>query len=302
GASLMIRTMRQLADVDPGCDPESVLAIPLELQVPFISPEWPQTLSFFDRLTERIEALPGVVAVTTAYQDPSDAGWGSSFTIEGEPVPEEGREPEAGWRPVGLDYFQAMGIPMLRGRSFRTTDDAEAAGAVVVNQAFLDLYLPNEPEPLGRLINKNSWWIEEVQQLRIIGVAGNVKFSGRHLSDQPALYYSHRQFPVPQMKVLVRTATDPLAMADTVRQTIWALDPDLPCSWRPDLGSDDGQGRGEAQRRAATPLAAVARRSDPWRHPAIRCSPDRARAARSRMADHPPSSPQRADAGGSDPP
>ncbi|MEM7356373.1 MAG: ABC transporter permease, partial [Acidobacteriota bacterium] len=47
GASLMIRTMRQLADVDPGCDPESVLAIPLELQVPFISPEWPQTLSFF---------------------------------------------------------------------------------------------------------------------------------------------------------------------------------------------------------------------------------------------------------------
>ncbi|MEM7356258.1 MAG: FtsX-like permease family protein, partial [Acidobacteriota bacterium] len=115
-----------------------------------------------------------------------------------------------------------------RGRSFRTTDDAEAAGAVVVNQAFLDLYLPNEPEPLGRVINKNSWWIEEVQQLRIIGVAGNVKFSGRHLSDQPALYYSHRQFPVPQMKVLVRTATDPLAMADTVRQTIWALDPDLP--------------------------------------------------------------------------
>jgi len=228
GAGLMIRTMQTLADVDPGCDPDRVLVMPLQLQTPFISEEWPQTLGFFDRLKEQISALPGVVATTVAYQDPSDPGWGSSFTIEGEPVPEPGREPEVAWRPVDTDYFQAMGIPLLRGRAFLRSDDSEGAGAVIVNQAFLDQHLPHETEPIGRLINKGSWWIESLEQLRIVGVVGDVKFSGRHLTAQPALYLPHRQFPVPQMKVLVRTAGDPLVMAQALRQEVWALDPSLP--------------------------------------------------------------------------
>ena len=228
GAGLMIRTMQRLADVDPGCDPDRVLVMPLQLQTQFISEDWPQTLGFFDRLKERIAALPGVVSTAIAYQDPSDPGWGSSFTIEGEPIPEPGREPEVAWRPVDADYFQAMGIPLLRGRTFLRSDDAEGAGAVIVNQAFLDQHLPNEPEPLGRLINKGSWWIEDIQQLRITGVVGDVKFSGRHLTAQPALYLPHRQFPVPQMKVLVRTAGEPLAMAQALRQEVWELDPSLP--------------------------------------------------------------------------
>ena len=228
GAGLMIQTLQQLADVDPGCDPDRVLVMPLELQTPFISEEWPQTLGFFDRLTEELAALPGVVTATVAYQDPSDPGWSSSFTVEGEPVPEEGREPEVAWRPVGADYFQAMDIPLLQGRSFLRSDDAEGAGAVIVNQAFLDRYLSDEPEPVGRVINKNSWWIREIRQLRIVGVVGDVKFSGRHLGAEPALYLHHRQFPVPEMKVLVRTAAEPLRRVEAVRQAVWALDPDLP--------------------------------------------------------------------------
>ncbi len=228
GAGLMIQTMQRLADVEPGFEPERVLVMPLELPTPFVSEEWPRTLEFADRLTERLSALPGVVAATITYQDPADPGWTSSFTIVGEPELEPGRRPEVGWRPVGTGYFQAMGIPLLRGRSFQSGDDAEGAGVVIVNQAFLDQHLPDEPEPLGRVINKNSWWIKDIQQLRIVGVAGDVKFSGRHLSAQPALYLSHRQFPVPEIKVLVRTAGEPLALATAVRQAVWALDPDLP--------------------------------------------------------------------------
>ncbi len=229
GAGLMIQTMLRLADVDPGFDqPERVLAVPLELQTPFVSDEWPRTLDFYDRLTERLRTLPGVTAATVAYQGPADPGWTSSFTVAGEPEPEPGRRPEAVWRPVGVGYFDAMGIPLLRGRGFRQGDDAEGAGAVIVNQAFLDQYLPDEPEPLGRVVNKNSWWIDEIEQLRIVGVAGNVKFSGRHLDTEPALYLPHRQFPVPEMKVLVRTAGEPLSLAQTVRRTIWDLDPELP--------------------------------------------------------------------------
>ncbi len=228
GAGLMIQTMQRLADVDPGCDPERVLVVPLEMQTPFVSEDWPQTLNFADRLIQRISALPGVVAATYAYQDPSDPGWSSSFTIEGEPEPEPGYRPEVGWRPVGTDYFEAMGIPLLRGRSFLESDDAAGAGAVIVNQAFLDQHLPEEPEPIGRIINKNSWWVRDIQQLRIVGVVGNVKFSGRHLGDAPTFYFPHRQFPVPQFKVLVRTAGEPLAMAESVRRAVWAIDPDLP--------------------------------------------------------------------------
>ncbi len=228
GAGLMIRSMLRLSDVDPGFDPDRTLVMPLQLETPFISEDWPQTLELFNRLSERLTALPGVVGVTAGYQDPADPGWGSSFTIEGEPVPEPGHEPEAAWRPVGLDYFETLGIPLLRGRQFETTDSAENAGVVIVNQAFLDQHLPAEPEPVGRTINKSSWWVSEIQQLRIIGVVGDVKFSGRHLSAEPALYFAHRQFPVPQMKLLVRTAGEPLAMADAVRQAVWDLEPDLP--------------------------------------------------------------------------
>ena len=228
GAGLMIQTLQRLADVNPGCDPERVLVMPLEMQTPFVSEDWPRTLEFADRLIERISALPGVVAATHAYQDPSDPGWSSSFTIEGEPEPEPGYRPEVGWRPVGIDYFKAMGIPLLRGRSFLESDDAESAGAVIVNQAFLDQHLPDEPEPIGRVINKNSWWVRDIQQLRIVGVVGDVKFSGRHLSAAPTFYFPHRQFPVPEFRVLVRTAGEPLAMAESVRRAVWAIDPDLP--------------------------------------------------------------------------
>ena len=228
GAGLMIQTMQRLADVDPGFDPERVLSMPLELQTPFISEDWPRTLEFVDRLTERIAALPGFVAATSAYQDPTDPGWTSSFTIEGEPEPDPGRAPEAGWRPVGVGYFQAMGIPLLRGRAFLESDEANGAGAVIVNQAFVDQHLPHEPEPLGRVINKRSWWIEDIQQLTIVGVVGDVKFSGRHLGAVPALYLPHRQFPVPELKLLARSTGEPLALAESLREAVWALDPDLP--------------------------------------------------------------------------
>ncbi|MEM7586539.1 MAG: ABC transporter permease [Acidobacteriota bacterium] len=228
GAGLMIRTMLRLSDVDPGFEAEHVLVVPMQFDVPFISEDWPQTLERYDALRERLAALPGVRGVAVAYQDPADPGWGSSFTIEGEPVPEEGHNPEAGFRPVGVDYFRTMGIPMLQGRAFETTDDANNAGAVVVNQAFIDRHLPDEPQPIGRIVNKGSWWLPELDQLRIVGVAGNVKYSGRHLSARPALYLPHRQFPVPEMKVLVRTAGEPLTIADSVRRAIWALEPELP--------------------------------------------------------------------------
>ncbi len=233
GAGLMIRTMQRLADVDPGFVADHTVVMPLQLQTPFVSKEWPQTVEFFDRLNERIAALPGVAGVAVAYQDPSDPGWESSFTIEGEPEPEEGQRPEVGWRPVGLNYFRTLGIPLLQGRTFEPSDDSENAGVVIVNQAFLARHLPDEPEPVGRLINKGSWWLPEIQQLRIIGVVGDVKFSGRDLSAQPAFYFSHRQFPVPQMKVVVRTAgeptaREPLAIADALRQAVWEIDPELP--------------------------------------------------------------------------
>ena len=78
------------------------------------------------------------------------------------------------------------------------------------------------------MVNKNSWWIDDIEQLRIVGIVGDVKFSGRHLAAQPALYLPHRQFPVPEIKVLVRTAGEPLALAAPVRQAVWALDPGLP--------------------------------------------------------------------------
>ncbi|MEM8933147.1 MAG: ABC transporter permease, partial [Acidobacteriota bacterium] len=116
GAALLAESLRRLYAVDPGFDPRGVLTVDLEVSTPYVSDAWPDTVAFYEALIERVEGLPGVVSAAAAHHHAAEPGWSTSFTIEGEPAPEEGYEPEANFRPVTAGYFDTIGLPLLHGR------------------------------------------------------------------------------------------------------------------------------------------------------------------------------------------
>ena len=227
GAGLLVRTFQKLSEIEPGFDSEGLLAVDLELPKAFVSEDWRQTVDFFARLTESLEGLPGVVSATAAFQHPASLGWTSGFTLEGRPLPQPGSEPEAHFRPIVPGYFETLGTPLLRGRAFAPGDDAEAPGVVIVNESFARLHYPGE-NPVGRQMNRGSWWDRSRSSFEIVGVAADIRFAGLDQPVPPAMYFPHSQQAVPIMTVLIRASVDPLSLADTVRHEIWAFEPHLP--------------------------------------------------------------------------
>ncbi|MCG8462361.1 MAG: ABC transporter permease [Holophagales bacterium] len=229
GAALLVQSLKRLYSVDLGFRAEGVLTADLELSTPYVSDEWPATVAFYEELIERLESAPGVVSAAAAHQHPASPGWGTSFTIAGQPEPEEGLEPEAIFRPVTDRYFETAGIPLLRGRGFDASVRSEPPGQMVVNEAFVSTHLGGGPA-LGQRIVRNSWWIRDIQEYEIIGVVADTRFAGRHRPPQPAMYLPHRQDVPPAMTVVVRAeeGLDPLSLAPTLRAAVAALEPEMP--------------------------------------------------------------------------
>jgi putative ABC transport system permease protein len=237
GAGLLLRSLVEVQRVDMGFVSENVLTVDLALPIEFIAPEWPRSVRFFGELVHRARALPGVRSAAAAMSHPMNIGWSTSFTFEGRPPPEPGEEPEANYRPVTPGYFEAMGIPFIQGRSFTERDDAQAPGVAIINEAFARRFFPDE-DPIGRRLLRAHWWrARDDNAYEIVGVVADVRFGGvdaagfvknRGAWSEAAMYFPHAQQPVPTMKLLVRTASDPLDMVQAVRHEVHALEPDLP--------------------------------------------------------------------------
>ncbi|MEM9290660.1 MAG: ABC transporter permease [Acidobacteriota bacterium] len=265
GAGLLLRSVQALNQTDPGFEPQGLLAVQLERAVPFISPQWPDTVAFFSQLESRLRGEAGVLAVSSAYQGPTDAGWTSGFTVEGLPEPEEGERPEAVFRPVTPGYFDTVGARLVAGRFLRSADDAQAAGAVVVNESFVRAHLEGL-EPLGRKLLRPSWWQPERGDFTIVGVVEDVLFAGVEAGPVPAMYYPHAQQPTPMMSVLLRldpeatgstdgTVLDATAVVAALRRHLAELEPELPMG--PISWATDELSAGSAQRRFLSVLVSA---------------------------------------------
>jgi putative ABC transport system permease protein len=230
GATLLTKSFRRLMEVDPGFRADNVLV--MELVLPQTKyPEWHQISLFHSRLLERIRAMPGVRQAALGYDHPLETNWYDDFLIEGRPEPEPGEVPLAVYRPVGADYFRALGITINRGRPFSERDDPENPGAVVINQSFAAQYFPDE-DPIGKrlIVDGPSYlWGEAMpRSFEIVGIAGDVRFLGLARESEPALYLPARQHPLPDMSVFVRTVRDPLELVEPLRRQVWSLDPEQP--------------------------------------------------------------------------
>jgi putative ABC transport system permease protein len=232
GAGLLFKSFWKIQSVDPGFDESNTLQMMLVL--PFNPyPERQAVVAFYDELAGRLQALPGVTSVAAAYDGPIGATWLDSFTVIGQPPREAGEVQSAWMRIISPPYFRTAGISLLRGRAFDGSERKDAPGVAVVNESFVRAFLSSDTtDPIGQRLEYSTpgrmFPDEAPEEWEIIGVVSDVRFLGPDREPEPAFYIPFSQFPSWEMRLLVRTEGDPLALAAAVKEQVWAVDPNQP--------------------------------------------------------------------------
>jgi putative ABC transport system permease protein len=226
GAALMLRSFEKLYTQDPGFRSDHVLTLQTHLPRPKYD-DFARRTQFYREVTQRVETLPGVAAAGYATNLPLAAsGGGSLVTVENRPV-----DPKhmliANVRVVTPGYFRAIGMKLLNGRFLSQTDGRDAPKSAVVNETMARTYWPGM-DPVERrfkrgLSNSNTpWWT-------VVGVVADMRQGGMDVPVRPEAYFPFEQadFFWPD-SLAVRTAGDPLSIANEVRQQVWQVDKDQP--------------------------------------------------------------------------
>lgn len=217
-ASLMVRSFLRVQAVDPGFRSDSVLAFELP------SLDGDHAVMFFQQLTERLEALPGVRAAGAISYLPLGGGENmGSFTVEGEPPVSRGSEPSAERRWVTPGYFATMGVPVRQGRGVTPRDTADQPRVVVINETMARQFFSTR-DPVGRRVKVLGAWRS------VVGVVSDVKSASLESNVRPQIYLPYAQDPWPPMTVVLHTDGDPLALASAARGELKALDASLPAA------------------------------------------------------------------------
>ncbi len=237
GAGLLLKSYAQLQNVDPGFKVGDALTFRIALPGQAYKDE-SLRVSFFDRLRERLKALPGVQAAAATLGLPlSGTQVNISFEVSNRPPLPPAQQPAMEMRSVTAGYFQAMGIPIILGRGIEASDTAESAPVVVITQSAAKKYFPNE-NPIGQSITM-GWRRPEGKPKaggEIVGVVGDVKTFGLAKAVTPEIYLAYPQLPVGSMDVLVRTSVPPLTLRTSVESVVHELDKDIPVARLRTLG------------------------------------------------------------------
>ena len=226
GAGLLIQSFRRLLSVDLGFDSRDVVAGWILLP-PERYPQPEQQAAFFQRLVKRVQELPGVAAAAVCNSVPlsglNDQG---GFRIEGRADPPPGAEGFRANRPkVSSDYFQVMGIRLLRGRGFTENDKAVSLEVAIISDVAAQKYWPNE-DPLGKRITLNRRDGKPVWR-EIVGIVKGVTHFGLEAERYAEIYVSYRQVPSFVSALVVRTHGNPMAMAGIIKKEVASQDPTL---------------------------------------------------------------------------
>jgi putative ABC transport system permease protein len=224
-AGLLIKSVMRLRDVDPGFKPDHVVT--MNVWLPSAKyPKAPDWNSFFQRMIERIEALPGVEAAAVTSVLPVSSNFDRrTIEVEGQPKG-PGENPDVDNYMITPDYLRAMSIPLRQGRSFTRQDTENAPLAVLVSETMARKLWPGA-DPIGqriRFYNPNP--VEQRPWRTVVGVVRDVKQYGLDTADTMAMYEPIAQFPTSAMTLVARTTSDPAGMVNAIRREILALDKD----------------------------------------------------------------------------
>jgi putative ABC transport system permease protein len=224
----------KLAHTDLGFNPDSVLTVRTDLPV---SPQTPYRessarVSFYTRVLERVEQIPGVKAAGYITFLPfTNSGGSSTVLIRGAAPLPVGKVNDVRIRVVTPDYFHALGIPLTEGRAFTDADGNDAAPEAIINQQTAREYWPGQ-DAMGKQFRFDG---PGLPWITVIGVVGDVRQTDAETPSHSEMYFSYRQdLSLPgyfkPRDLAVRVAGKPLAYASAVERAVWSIDPEQPVS------------------------------------------------------------------------
>jgi putative ABC transport system permease protein len=227
GAGLLLRSFAALTRVDTGIRTSNLLTFEMALSGPRAATQVSQ-IAFYNASLDAIRSLPGVVSAGAAATLPIGGDdFSAPYSVEGKLLPPGTQELTAGFQIVTPGYLEAMGIPLVAGRDFRSGDVRAAPPVVMVSESLAREQWPGQ-DPIGRRLrigrNASDPW------MTVVGLVGDIRHRGPASPPRREIYQPFTQNSFSMMAFVVRTAGDPDALGPSLRQAITRLDPAQPIS------------------------------------------------------------------------
>lgn len=233
GSGLMVRSFQSLRDVDPGFSSESVLTFRVDLPGAGY-PDVAATAAFHQEFLDRVKELPGVeVAGVTSHIPLTGFNAVDPLMVEGRPQDPDEVPPVVASRAATPGFFEALDIPVYRGRGLERRDAESRAPVVLLSRKAVDVFFEGQ-EPLQREVAQGTP-TDHADWSRIVGVVGDIHWESLTEPAMPTMYYPvqpadgvNRSWLVRSMAYVVKTSVPPTSIVPAVRRTLAELDPDLP--------------------------------------------------------------------------
>jgi putative ABC transport system permease protein len=245
GASVLVRSLLRLQQVDPGFRREGLLIVSVDMTSTAFDRDdsapagHSRPVQFFDAWKRRVAGHAGVVSVSGVNTAPianlAEVSFPTGVTAEGQPFRSSTQTPRADRTAIMPDYFRTMGIPLLKGREFTADDREDHPQVAIITSAMARQLWPQEDalgkrfstltrEDLARFRERNGAhvatpWVE------VVGIVADVRYAGLASAPRPLMYLPYLQFPWHAAQLIVRTSGDPIALASLVREDARALAP-----------------------------------------------------------------------------
>jgi putative ABC transport system permease protein len=233
GSALLLRSYRVLMSRDLGFDTRNVVLADVVLsRARYANPV--SALQYWDRVLPELRSVPGVSDVSVANWVPLAPAGSTFLDVEGRSEANSG----AGYRAVSGEYFRAIGIPLVAGRTFDARDDYGTPRVAVINKTLADQFVPNQ-NPLGRRVRARGMESapsgEPPEWITIVGVAGDVRHWGLEVDPRPELYVSYRQVPFHALSLsaVMRVQGEVAPVINALRSKLRALDATTPADLYP---------------------------------------------------------------------
>lgn len=231
---LLGQTFWKLAHANLGFTPEHVLTVRTDLPVSSLSPyrDFNVRSSFYTRVIERVERIPGVISAGyTTFLPLTNGGGSSTVVVEGAPPSKVGELNNILMRIITPDYFRAMGIPLISGRLLTLRENNAQPARAVINQAMARKFWPGQ-DPVGRRFRFDD---PHSPVITVAGVVGDVRQEAIQSPPSAEMYFSYLQdIGIPgyfrPRDLAVRVTGDPGRYIHSVRNVIWSVDPEEPVS------------------------------------------------------------------------
>jgi predicted permease len=223
GSGLFVRSLQNAQAIDVGFDYGHGLTMPLDLGL--LRYDDSKGRESYGRLVEQVKALPGVEQASIVRFLPLGFSYAQrEIFVEGSSPTSDNTGIGVGFNVIGPDYFQTMGIPVLRGREFNAHDRTGSPAVVIINETLARRLWSGE-DPIGQRISFNS---PKGPYSEIVGVAKDGKYSTLGERARPFIYQHALQNYSAKMTLVARTAATPIAMVDAVRSAVRSIEPNLP--------------------------------------------------------------------------